>query len=151
MRNQEPKHVRNRKNPPTNEEITYAELSLTNQQMPHVIYTQQAIPMSVIRRQEPTVYAQLDMSNRVPMSTLQPLSPPHPSTFQTLHHPVSHLPPYMPRSFREDQLQDGNITAETPLINPRDSSALQPLLEANNSKSSTLSSNQPRIVTATRF
>ncbi|XP_045478021.1 uncharacterized protein LOC123683162 isoform X1 [Harmonia axyridis] len=133
-----------------NEEITYAELSLTNQQMPHVIYTQQAIPMSVLRRQEPTVYAQLDMSNRVPMSTLQPLSPPHPSTFQTLHHPVTHLPPYMPRSFREDQLQDGNMSSEAPLINPRDTSALQPLLEANNSKSSTLSS-QPRIVTATRF
>ncbi|XP_044744703.1 nephrin-like isoform X3 [Coccinella septempunctata] len=134
-----------------NEEITYAELSLTNQQMPHVIYTQQAIPMSVLRRQEPTVYAQLDMSNRVPVSTLQPLSPPHPSTFQTLHHPMTHLPPYMPRGFREDQLQDGNITAETPLINPRDSSALQPLLEANNTKSSQLPSSQPRIVTATRF
>ncbi|KAK9874036.1 hypothetical protein WA026_002389, partial [Henosepilachna vigintioctopunctata] len=134
-----------------NEEITYAELSLTNQQMPHVIYTQQAIPLSVMRRQEPTVYAQLDMSNRMPMSTLQPLSPPHPSTFQTLHHPMGHLPPYMPRNFREDQLLDGNITAETPLINPRESSTLTPLLEANNSKTSTLSSNQPRIVTATRF
>lgn len=102
------------------DEITYAELSLTNQQMPHVIYSQQPIPMSVIRRQEPTVYAQIDVSKRLP-PCLQPLSPPHPSTFQTLHHP--HLQQYMHRpSLRgEEQLMhDGPVSAETPLINPRD-------------------------------
>lgn len=101
-----------------NDEITYAELSLTNQQMPHVIYNQQAIPMSVIRRQEPTVYAQLDMTKRVPQC-LQPLSPPLQQSFQTLHHP--HLPAYMPRSIREEQIvHDGNVNAETPLLNPRE-------------------------------
>lgn len=103
-----------------NDEITYAELTLTNQQMPHVIYNQQAIPMSVIRRQEPTVYAQLDMTKRVP-PCLQPLSPPLPSPYQTLHHP--HLPAYLPRPLREEHmLHDGAINAETPLLNPRDTS-----------------------------
>lgn len=84
--------------------------------MPHVIYNQQAIPMSVIRRQEPTVYAQIDMK-RIPQC-LQPLSPPHPSSFQTLHHP--HLPAYIPRPLREEQLMHEN--AETPLMSPRDTS-----------------------------
>lgn len=102
------------------DEITYAELSLTNQQMPHVIYNQQSIPMTVIRRPEPTVYAQIDITKRMP-PCLQTLSPPHPSTFQTLHHP--HLPPYMPRPIREEQMiQDNAINSETPLINPRESS-----------------------------
>lgn len=102
-----------------NDEITYAELSLTNQQMPHVIYNQQPIPITVIRRQEPTVYAQLDMK-RMPQC-LQPLSPPHPSSFQTLHHP--HLPAYMTRPLREEQmLHDGTINSETPLISQRESS-----------------------------
>ncbi|XP_063921231.1 hemicentin-2-like isoform X7 [Zophobas morio] len=133
----------------TNDEITYAELSLTNQQMPHVIYNQQAIPMSVIRRQEPTVYAQIDMK-RIPQC-LQPLSPPHPSSFQTLHHP--HLPAYIPRPLREEQLMHENaVNAETPLMSPRDTSqALQPLLEANSTRTPTMSSTQPRTVTATRF
>ncbi|XP_068895631.1 protein turtle homolog B-like isoform X4 [Tenebrio molitor] len=132
----------------TNDEITYAELSLTNQQMPHVIYNQQAIPMSVIRRQEPTVYAQIDMK-RIPQC-LQPLSPPHPSSFQTLHHP--HLPAYIPRPLREEQLIHENaISAETPLMSPRDTSALQPLLEVSSTRTPTMTSTQPRTVTATRF
>lgn len=87
--------------------------------MPHVIYNQQAIPMSVIRRQEPTIYAQLDMSKRMPQC-LQPLSPPLPSQFQTLHH--SNLPKYIPRPIREELILESSIGAETPLINPRESS-----------------------------
>lgn len=72
--------------------------------------------MSVIRRQEPTVYAQIDMIKRIPPG-MQPLSPPHPSTFQGMHH----LQTYIPRPIREEQLiHDGNINAETPLINPRE-------------------------------
>lgn len=141
-------------------------MSLTNQQMPHVIYNQQAIPMSVIRRQEPTVYAQIDMK-RIPQC-LQPLSPPHPSSFQTLHHP--HLPAYIPRPLREEQLIHENaISAETPLMSPRDTSvsndrastarahssggsqALQPLLEVSSTRTPTMTSTQPRTVTATRF
>lgn len=74
--------------------------------------------MSVMRRQEPTVYAQLDMSKRLP-PCLQPLSPPHPSTFPMLHQ--THLPAYIPRGVREEQMMhDGSISAETPLINPRE-------------------------------
>ncbi|KYB26261.1 hypothetical protein TcasGA2_TC033687 [Tribolium castaneum] len=117
--------------------------------MPHVIYNQQAIPMSVIRRQEPTVYAQIDMK-RIPQC-LQPLSPPHPSSFQTLHHP--HLPAYIPRPLREEQLMHENaINAETPLMSPRDSSAcLQPLLDVSSTRTPTMTSTQPRTVTATRF
>lgn len=100
-----------------NDEITYAELSLTNQQIPHVIYNQQAIPMSVIRRQEPTVYAHIDMK-RIPQC-LQPLSPPHPTSFQTLQH--QHL--YMPRPLREEQLMHDNaINAEAPMMSSRDAS-----------------------------
>lgn len=71
-----------------NDEITYAELSLPSQQMPHVIYNQQSIPMSMMRRPEPIVYAQIDVTKRMPC--LQPLSPPHPSTLATLHHPHQH-------------------------------------------------------------
>ncbi|XP_044264136.1 hemicentin-1-like isoform X2 [Tribolium madens] len=116
--------------------------------MPHVIYNQQAIPMSVIRRQEPTVYAQIDMK-RIPQC-LQPLSPPHPSSFQTLHHP--HLPAYIPRPLREEQLIHENaINAETPLMSPRDSSALQPLLDVSSTRTPTMTSTQPRTVSATRF
>lgn len=97
-----------------NDELTYAELSFANQQMapppPHPIYNQQSIPMSVIRRQEPTVYAQLDIAKQ--RVGLQPLSPPLPSTF--LHHPT-----YLPRPIREEQ---GGVTADTPLINSRENS-----------------------------
>lgn len=104
------------------DEITYAELSLPNQQMPHVIYNQQAIPMSVIRRQEPTLYAQIDIGKRMP-PCMQPLSPPHPSTFQGMQH----LPTYMPRAIRDDtHIHDGGMSAETPLIHPRDTSVSQP-------------------------
>ncbi|KAI4469235.1 sidestep protein [Holotrichia oblita] len=133
-----------------NDEITYAELSLTNQQMPHVIYNQQSIPMTVIRRPEATVYAQIDVTKRIP-PCLQTLSPPHPSTFQAMHHP--HLPPYIPRPIREEQtMQDNTINSESPLMHPRESSALQPLLEASCTKTPTItSSQQPRSVTATRF
>ncbi|GJQ65919.1 hypothetical protein Trydic_g4019 [Trypoxylus dichotomus] len=133
-----------------NDEITYAELSLTNQQMPHVIYNQQSIPMTVIRRPEPTVYAQIDINKRI-APCLQTLSPPHPSSFQALHHP--HLPPYIPRPIREEQMmQDNAINSEAQLINPRESSALQPLLEATCTKAPTITpSQQPRSVTATRF
>ncbi|XP_017775173.1 PREDICTED: uncharacterized protein LOC108561652, partial [Nicrophorus vespilloides] len=130
----------------TNDEITYAELSIGNQQMPHVIYNQQAIPMSVIRRQEPTVYAQIDINKRIP-TCMQPLSPPHPSTFQGMQH----LPTYMPRQIRDDShLHHDTMNAETPLITPRDASALQPLLDVS-TRAPTITSTLPRVVTATRF
>lgn len=88
--------------------------------MPHVIYNQQSIPMTVIRRPEATVYAQIDVTKRIP-PCLQTLSPPHPSTFQAMHHP--HLPPYIPRPIREEQtMHDNTINSESPLINPRESS-----------------------------
>lgn len=100
--------------PSQTDELTYAELSFANQQMPlpppHPIYNQQSIPMSVIRRQEPTVYAQLDMvKQRV---GLQPLSPPLPTTF--LQHPT-----YLPRPIREEQ---GGVAPDTPIMNARDNS-----------------------------
>ncbi|XP_065167527.1 uncharacterized protein [Atheta coriaria] len=130
----------------TKDEITYAELSLPNQQMPHVIYNQQAIPMSVIRRQEPTLYAQIDIGKRMP-PCMQPLSPPHPSTFQGMQH----LPTYMPRAIRDDtHIHDGGMSAETPLIHPRDTSSLQPLLESTRN-TPMITSTLPRVVTATRF
>ncbi|ENN74700.1 hypothetical protein YQE_08817, partial [Dendroctonus ponderosae] len=92
-------------------EITYAELSISNQQMPpHVIYNQHppSVALNVIRRQEPTVYAQLDMK-RIPQIM------PHPGGFQTLHHP--HMPAYLTRPIRDDHLlQDGSISSETPLL-----------------------------------
>ncbi|XP_060536431.1 synaptogenesis protein syg-2-like [Cylas formicarius] len=133
-----------------NAEITYAELSLNPQQMqPHVIYNQQSIPMNVIRRQEPTVYAQIDMQ-RLPSARMQPLSPPHPGSFQTLHHP--HLPAYMSRPIRDDQmLQEGSISSETPLLASRENSNLQVLKEMNCSRTPTVTSTLPRTVTATRF
>ncbi|XP_074027402.1 nephrin isoform X3 [Leptinotarsa decemlineata] len=132
----------------TSDEITYAELSIANQQIPQVIYNQQCIPMSVIRRQEPTVYAQIDVK-RMPHS-LQPLSPPHPSTFQTLHHP--HLPPYLPRPIRDDSMvHEGSVSSETPLLTSRDTNVLQSLLDVNSSRTPTITSTLPRTVTATRF
>lgn len=79
--------------------------------------------MSVIRRPEPTVYAQIDVSKRTHISG-QPLSPPHPSSFHTLQH--HHLPAYMPRPMplqqRDDQsvLHEGSVSSETPLLNARD-------------------------------
>lgn len=103
--------------PSQNDELTYAELSFTNQQMPlplpppHPIYNQtQSIPMSVIRRQEPTVYAQLDMTKQ--RVGLQPLSPPLPSSF--LHHPT-----YLPRPIREEQV---GVAPDTPIMNTRENS-----------------------------
>ncbi|XP_022914066.1 nephrin-like isoform X5 [Onthophagus taurus] len=135
--------------PKTNDEITYAELSLPNQQMPHVIYNQQPMPMAMIPRQEPTVYAQIDVNKRI-QTCLQTLSPPHPSTFQPMHHPHPHHP-YMPRLREERILHENVVNTETPLVNPRDSSALQPLLEVSSSKPPTITSSQPRSVTATRF
>ncbi|XP_074027401.1 protein turtle isoform X2 [Leptinotarsa decemlineata] len=116
--------------------------------IPQVIYNQQCIPMSVIRRQEPTVYAQIDVK-RMPHS-LQPLSPPHPSTFQTLHHP--HLPPYLPRPIRDDSMvHEGSVSSETPLLTSRDTNVLQSLLDVNSSRTPTITSTLPRTVTATRF
>ncbi|XP_030760740.1 uncharacterized protein LOC115885857 [Sitophilus oryzae] len=82
-------------------------------QPPHVIYSQHppSVAMNVIRRQEPTVYAQLDMKR------IGPQGMPHPGGFQTLHHP--HMPAYMTRPIRDDQiLQDGSISSETPLLGP---------------------------------
>lgn len=100
--------------PLQNDELTYAELSFANQQLPppppHSIYNQQSIPMSVIRRQEPTVYAQLDMAKQ--RVALQPLSPPLPTTF--LHHPT-----FLSRPVREEQ---GGVTPDTPLLNVRENS-----------------------------
>ncbi|XP_050508870.1 uncharacterized protein LOC114343069 [Diabrotica virgifera virgifera] len=114
------------------------------QQMPQVIYNQQCIPMSVIRRQEPTVYAQIDVKRMAPQN-MHTMTTPRPSTFQTLHHP--HLPPYMPRSVRDD----GSVSSETPLLNTRDSGALQSLMDINSSRTPTITSTLPRTVTATRF
>ncbi|CAH1116566.1 unnamed protein product [Phaedon cochleariae] len=145
----------------TPDEITYAELSLAHQQMPQVIYQQQqCIPMSVIRRQEPTVYAQIDVKRMHHQQQqqqqhlhhgLQPLTPPHPAAFQTLpHHP--HLPPYMPRPLREDPMvHEGSVSSETPLLTSRDTSVLQSLLDVNTSRTPTITSTLPRTVTATRF
>ncbi|XP_030760739.1 uncharacterized protein LOC115885855 [Sitophilus oryzae] len=127
-------------------EITYAELSITKQQMqpPHVIYSQHppSVAMNVIRRQEPTVYAQLDMKR------IGPQGMPHPGGFQTLHHP--HMPAYMTRPIRDDQiLQDGSISSETPLLGP--SNNLPSLKDMNTSRMPSVSSTLPRPVTATRF
>lgn len=82
--------------------------------MPQVIYRH------VRQHQEPTVYAQIDVKRMgMPHAALQPLSPPHPVSFQTLHHPL--LPSYVPRPLREDQmLHEGSVSSETPLLNPRD-------------------------------
>ncbi|KAF7280023.1 hypothetical protein GWI33_006456 [Rhynchophorus ferrugineus] len=110
---------------------------------PHVIYNQHppSIALNVIRRQEPTVYAQLDMKRIGPGLT-------HAGGFQTLHHP--HLPAYMTRPIRDDQmLHDGSISSETPLLGP--SSNLPPLKEIIGSRAPSVSSTLPRPVTATRF
>ncbi|KAL1513805.1 hypothetical protein ABEB36_003164 [Hypothenemus hampei] len=109
---------------------------------PHVIYNQHppSIAMNVVRRQEPTVYAQLDMTKRSM----------HPGGFQTLRHP--HLPPaYMSRPIRDDQLlPDGSISSETPLLGT--SSGLSSLKDVGVSRSpSVASTTLPRPVTATRF
>lgn len=114
--------------------------------------------MALIRRNEPTVYAQIDMSTKnprfplhpqlsitsqahtlhhprggipvLPTSTIQTLSPPLQNSF---HHRSNNLhPAYLttPRQHNMQQqtsahqhLNDDNmhITAETPLINPRES------------------------------
>ncbi|XP_050301170.1 nephrin isoform X3 [Anthonomus grandis grandis] len=131
----------------TSNEITYAELSISNQQMaPHVIYNQHppGISMNVIRRQEPTVYAQLDMK-RIPPNAM-PM--PHPGGFQTLHHP--HLPAYMTRPIRDDQmLTDGSISSETPLLGT--GSTLSSLKDMSGMRTPSVTSTLPRPVTATRF
>ncbi|XP_019764494.1 synaptogenesis protein syg-2 isoform X3 [Dendroctonus ponderosae] len=125
-------------------EITYAELSISNQQMPpHVIYNQHppSVALNVIRRQEPTVYAQLDMK-RIPQIM------PHPGGFQTLHHP--HMPAYLTRPIRDDHLlQDGSISSETPLLGT--GSTLSSLKEMSGSRTPSVTSTLPRPVTATRF
>ncbi|KAJ8957702.1 hypothetical protein NQ318_017597 [Aromia moschata] len=108
--------------------------------MPQVIYNQQCIPMSIIRRQEPTVYAQIDVK-RMPQC-MQPLSPPHPSTFQTLHHP--HLPSFVPRPVRDEQMLHDGAGSETPLLNPRDNAGLQSLLDVNSTRTATITSTLPR-------
>lgn len=102
------------------DEITYAELSIANQQMPQVIYRH-------LRHQEPTVYAQIDLNHMQPHHGMQshhgmqPLSPPHPVAFQALHHQL--LPPYVPRSLRDEQhLHEGSVSSETPLLTARDTS-----------------------------
>ncbi|XP_044728712.1 uncharacterized protein LOC123292210 isoform X2 [Chrysoperla carnea] len=184
----------------TNDEITYAELSLSNKQLPslpHVVYSNhQSIPMTLIRRNEPTVYAQIDMSAKaqsmqnpsrfplhpqlsmstqthpsmhqrggipvLPTTTIQTLSPPlqnsllqhrstnlHPAYLTTpRQHHQQHTPAHQHHTTADDSM---HITAETPLINPRESTVptLQPLLEANASRS--LNNQQPRSITATRF
>lgn len=82
--------------------------------MPQVIYRH-------LRHQEPTVYAQIDVKRMPPHHGMQPLSPPHPVAFQTLHHPL--LPPYVPRSLREEQhMHEGSVNSETPLLTTRDTS-----------------------------
>lgn len=74
--------------------------------------------MSIIRRQEPIVYAQIDVTKRMPC--LQPLSPPHPAQLQQMHH--QHMPTYITRPIHDEQhmLHEGPINAETPLITQRD-------------------------------
>ncbi|XP_050301168.1 nephrin isoform X2 [Anthonomus grandis grandis] len=113
---------------------------------PHVIYNQHppGISMNVIRRQEPTVYAQLDMK-RIPPNAM-PM--PHPGGFQTLHHP--HLPAYMTRPIRDDQmLTDGSISSETPLLGT--GSTLSSLKDMSGMRTPSVTSTLPRPVTATRF
>ncbi|CAH2017028.1 unnamed protein product [Acanthoscelides obtectus] len=149
------------------DEITYAELSLSNHQQPlsaapaQLLYNQnqpqpvapaQCIPMSLMRRAEPTVYAQLDVARMRP-----PLAP----AAAAFHALQRHLPmtyQTTPRPMRDDmhvtmaqQPHDGSVTSETPLLNQRDSSVLQSLLEVNTSRTPTITSTLPRTVTATRF
>lgn len=91
---------------------------------PHVVYSPHppSIALNMVRRPEPTVYAQLDMK-RIPQGM------PHPGGFQTLHHP--HLPAYMTRQIRDDQLlHDGSISSETPLLGTGSVSALLNLFNA---------------------
>ncbi|KAF2892420.1 hypothetical protein ILUMI_13758, partial [Ignelater luminosus] len=133
-------------------EITYAELSLTKQPISPVLYgNQQSIPMSVIRTQEPTVYAQIDVSKCVP-SYLHHTGAPYPCASPgMLHQHNQHLSEYLPRHTGEEHLSEGYTTAETPLVTSRESSVLQPLLEGNCNRT-TPRINQPRVAaTATRF
>ncbi|XP_066142954.1 nephrin isoform X3 [Euwallacea fornicatus] len=131
----------------TSTELTYAELSISTQQMaPHVVYNPHppSIALNMVRRQEPIVYAQLDMKRIPPPG----MGMPHPGGFQTLHHP--HLPAYMTRPIRDDQmLQDGSISSETPLLGP--GNALPSLKDMGGSRTSSVTSTLPRPVTATRF
>nr|CAI5853032.1 unnamed protein product [Callosobruchus analis] len=83
----------------------------------------QCIPMSLMRRPEPTVYAQLDVARMRP-----PLAP----AAAAFHALQRHLPmtyQTTPRPVRDDvhatmtqQPHDGSVTSETPLLNQRDSS-----------------------------
>ncbi|XP_066262993.1 nephrin isoform X3 [Euwallacea similis] len=131
----------------TSTELTYAELSISTQQMaPHVVYNPHppSIALNMVRRQEPIVYAQLDMKRIPPPG----MGMPHPGGFQTLHHP--HLPAYITRPIRDDQmLQDGSISSETPLLGP--GNALPSLKDIGGSRTSSVTSTLPRPVTATRF
>lgn len=75
--------------------------------------------MSIIRRQDPIVYAQIDVTKRMPC--LQPLSPPHPAQLQQMHHP--HMPAYMTHPMLDEQqhlMHESAVNAETPLITQRD-------------------------------
>ena len=103
-----------------NDEITYAELSLPKQQPP-------MYGTSTLRRQqpqqEPTVYAQIDVTKKVVPVTTSAQEGCHPSALPLLHHP--HLTAYQqplhmmqqrPPRPCEDSLPDQQADAETPLI-----------------------------------
>ncbi|KAB0805653.1 hypothetical protein PPYR_02623 [Photinus pyralis] len=128
-------------------EITYAELSLGKQQLSPVIYSnQQSIPMSVIRTQEPTLYAQIDVSKCVQPTYLNSNSVSF--SCQSSAVPHQHYSEYMPRPNGEEHLQDGYTTAETPLISNRENNVIQPLREGSCNRSP-MSATQPRSTTAT--
>ncbi|KAJ9582202.1 hypothetical protein L9F63_003441, partial [Diploptera punctata] len=129
--------------PKTNEEITYAELSLPKQPAP-------TYGTSTLRRQQPqqesTVYAQIDVTKKlVPVSSVAQEGC-HPSALPLLHHP--HLstfqqPLYMmqqrPSRPSEDSLTDHQVDAETPFISHPVST---PHRESTNSCTCCLSINQ---------
>ncbi|KAK4885048.1 hypothetical protein RN001_001319 [Aquatica leii] len=129
-------------------EVTYAELSLVKQQMSPVIYSnQQSIPMSVIRTQEPTVYAQIDVAKCVPSYlSSSGLSYPCPTPGIS----QQHYSEYPLRHSGDEHQPEPYTTAETPLINNRENNVGQPLLEGVCNRLPIKS--QPRATaTATRF
>ncbi|KAF5301916.1 hypothetical protein FQA39_LY10571 [Lamprigera yunnana] len=129
-------------------EITYAELSLVKQQMSPVIYSnQQSMPMSVIRTQEPTVYAQIDIAKCVPsyLNTSGISYPcPSPGVSQQYYseNPLRHG--------GDEHLIDSYATVQTPLINPTESGVVQPILEGVCSRPPQIPQSRSS-ATATRF
>ncbi|XP_066996057.2 uncharacterized protein [Anabrus simplex] len=149
----------------TNDEVTYAELSLPKQQpisgsvyassTPHM----QVHPTPIIRRQEPTVYAQIDVTKKVPLQH-QPegcLQQSHPASLPLLHHhhlaayhqpPLHMLQQHSPRMHEDEP----SVNAETPLIPQQQSQQHRESTVAyTKPESGRSSASQGPRVTATRF